>query len=118
MPFTVEDLQDRVVFANDALSFTFKLHEGRFTIGRARGEATPAIENATAQAVYRSGLRSVAVRMDDTGRIVWTGAAGQDPHGTGYHAPVLLDRRGHAPGSYGGDVRQAPVRAVAPDVHA
>lgn len=86
MPFTVEDLHDRVVVVNDALSFTFKLHEGRFTIGRAGGEAIPVIANATAQAVYRSGSRSLAVRMDDTGTIVWTGAKGQDTHGTGYHA--------------------------------
>ena len=41
MPFTVEELGDRIVVTNDVISFSFNLQEGRYTIRRARGETTP-----------------------------------------------------------------------------
>jgi alpha-galactosidase len=87
MPLTVTDQGGTIVLANDFLTFTFSLRHGRFSLRPAGApDGLPALVNATALAVYRSGLRTITARMDERGSIVYKEARGQDIHGPGHHA--------------------------------
>jgi alpha-galactosidase len=86
MPLNVEDQGGKIVITNAALSFTFSLRHGRFIVRPANAGNAPALLNATAQAVYKSGPRTISVRMDEQGSIVYNGAPGRDAHGASQHS--------------------------------